>query len=102
MSFMKKQVYLGFYYRVETGNGNVVIPADVQTWPEPKMMYEALQQYCDAPIDGEPDDFEYVYAEGWLARMSAPGYMDCTDWTAHASEQLANEYLDEMYGDDDE
>lgn len=25
-------------------------------------------------VDWEPE-------EGWYARLSAPGYMDCTDWT---------------------
>jgi hypothetical protein len=35
----------------------------------------------------------------WCARLSANGYMDCTEMTIHASEREAAEYLVETYGD---
>ena len=38
----------------------------------------------------------------WLARLSAPGYMDCTDWAAFGTRKEAEEYLIEYYGDDDD
>ena len=31
---------------------------------------------------------------GYGARMSAPGYLDCTDWCVFDSAQKANEYLE--------
>lgn len=34
--------------------------------------------------------------------MSAPGYMDCTEWAVFDTVAEANEYLNEMYGDDEE
>lgn len=36
------------------------------------------------------------------ARLSAPGYLDCTEWTVHASEAEAEEYLSETYGEEDD
>jgi hypothetical protein len=36
------------------------------------------------------------------ARLSAPGYLDCTEWTVFETEREAREYLAEMYGDEDE
>lgn len=35
----------------------------------------------------------------YLARMSAPGYTDCTDWEAHDTAQGAADSLIENYGD---
>ena len=53
-------------------------------------------------LEGKPynPDETLERKTGWLARMSAPGYMDCTNWTVHDSEEAAKEYLEEMYGDD--
>jgi hypothetical protein len=51
--------------------------------------------YLESPIeDVESVEFNY----GWGARMSAPGYMDCTDWSVFATEGEAQDYLDEYYG----
>ena len=37
------------------------------------------------------------YLTGYGARLSAPGYMDCTDWTVFDTEQEAIDYLAETY-----
>jgi hypothetical protein len=39
---------------------------------------------------------------GYGARLSAPGYLDCTDWAVFDTAQEARDYLTEMYGDDDD
>jgi len=38
----------------------------------------------------------------WGARLSAPGYLDCTEWSTFRTERGAMEYLAETYGDDSE
>ena len=35
--------------------------------------------------------------EGYGARLSAPGYLDCTEWTVFDTEDEAREYLEENY-----
>jgi hypothetical protein len=45
------------------------------------------------------DSIELVL--GYGARLSAPGYMDCTDWSVYPSLKEAQEALAEMFGDDD-
>jgi hypothetical protein len=45
---------------------------------------------------------EITVVEGYGARLSAPGYMDRTEWTVHETEAEASEYLDETYPDEDE
>lgn len=38
---------------------------------------------------------------GWYSRLSAPGYLDCTEWQGpYATEDEALEGLYETYGDD--
>jgi hypothetical protein len=38
--------------------------------------------------------------KGYGARLSASGYMDCTDWSVFATLDGAKDYIVEMYGDD--
>lgn len=40
--------------------------------------------------------------KGYGGRMSAPGYLDCTDWAVYDSSEAAEADLDEYYGDEDE
>jgi hypothetical protein len=112
-SFMKPHIEHGDYFEVETSNGTEIVPADVVRLPfavvhaaggyfhpdetgaaEFALVAKAMQPYTACGIERiEPK-------RGWLARMSAPGYMDCTDWTAHETEDEARAYLIEHYADD--
>lgn len=38
---------------------------------------------------------------GYGARLSMPGYQDCTEWCVFDTEAEAHQYLEDMYGDDD-
>ena len=99
MGFMEKQVYFDTYFEVETNIGTEIVPSDV-IGRTCATHVEALLDYLEGdPLD--PDELCELH-EGWIARMSAPGYMDCTSWTAHKSVEEADEYLEEMYGEDDE
>ena len=40
--------------------------------------------------------------KGIGARLSASGYLDCTDWTIHDTEKEAREFIRETYDVDDE
>jgi hypothetical protein len=44
--------------------------------------------------------FSVQEREGYGARLSAPGYLDCTEWAVFDTEQEARDYLDETYGDE--
>lgn len=53
----------------------------------------------------EPDSWELIdtYENQWFARLSAPGYMDCTDWMGpFSSEEEALTELFDFYGSFDE
>ena len=55
-----------------------------------------LQQYCEGTIQS------WENITGYGARLSAPGYLDCTEWTVFDTEDEAREYLEEMYPEDEE
>lgn len=96
---MVPQVYSGFYYKVETSHGSEIVPCDVVGRTDLiDPIY--LQDYVTGQVD-ESGDMIGSRA-GWLARLSMPGYLDCTDWTAHNTEAQAIAYLADMYGDSGE
>ena len=99
MSFMQKEIFHGLYFAVDTSCGTEVVPSDV-IGRTCSTDVSALLDY----LEGKPlDDDELVECkEGWLARMSAPGYMDCTAYGAYPSAQAADAALEEMYGEEEE
>lgn len=101
MSFMQPVIEHGEYFEIETTCGTEIVPADVAL---PFIRPVNMQTTLLLPyLEGTPNDPDEILEPktGWLARMSAPGYLDCTSWTAHETELEAEEYLEEMYGDDE-
>lgn len=96
MAFMQKQAERMSAWQIETTDGTEIVPSDlVSNGPTT----DELQTYLRGiPLrDAMPE-----LVKGWFARLSAPGYMDCTDWSGpYETEQEALETLAEMYGDDD-
>jgi len=99
MAFMQPQVYHDHYFEIETSIGTEIVPAGVIG----RTCATDVSAFLDY-LEGTPNDEDELVPvkEGWVARMSAPGFMDCTDWSAHESEEAAIFYLKEMYGDDDD
>lgn len=95
-SFMRPYIEHGDYFKVNTSAGTEIVPCDV-IGRTMNVHVDALLNY----LEGTPDDPEELceVQTGWLARMSAPGYMDCTDWSAHASEDDARAFLLDTYGE---
>lgn len=60
---------------------------------------EAQLATIRAYYDGTPESVEII--TGYGARLSAPGYPDCTEWAVFDSCEAAEEYLVEMYGDEE-
>jgi hypothetical protein len=91
MAFMQPEIIHDLFLIVETRDGDTVIPADAafsQKWTEALFV-----PHCAGMGAAR-------YAFG--ARLSAPGYMDCTEWSLYDSEEEAREGLADVYGDDQE
>ena len=87
MGFMKPQIVYGAFWRVETTAGTEFIDADLIGRSE-------LDDCCEGTIE-EDEDPEMIH--GWGARLSAPGYLDCTDWSVFNTQEKAESELREMY-----
>ena len=90
MSFMEKQITnKRDWWEVDGANGTEWF--DQEDFTE----LEARQNYQGTVWSSTP-------REGFGARLSAPGYLDCTEWTVFDTVEEAEEYLQEMYGDDED
>lgn len=91
MSFMKPEVVRGDWYEVEDKRGETsIVPTDV-----------GLADWIDDLKDGESVTIT-LHVDTWGGRMSAPGYLDCTEWGLYKSEADAIRWLREEYETDDE
>lgn len=95
MSFMKPEVIYGPYFAIETTAGTEIIPG----YLTPRSMATVTEYFLEY-LEGTPLDLDEVVEPqtGWLGRLSAPGYMDCTAWCAYPSSEAAWADLRETYG----
>lgn len=69
MAFMKPEYHPGPFYMGETEHGEGVC-GPVEVWGSP----EAFARDTGATLDSVKVE------RGWFFRLSAPGYLDCTEW----------------------
>ena len=95
-SFMQPYIALETYFEVDTSSGTEIVPTDV-VGRTMDVHVEALLNY----LDGAPNDLDAMceVQTGWLCRMTAPGYLDCTSWNAFESWGTAAKYLIDTFGD---
>lgn len=91
MEFMQKQINYNRWFIVETNQGTEAILQDLigKTLNPSK---KELQPF----IEGN-EIYSVNVVDGYGARLSAPGYLDCTEWVVFETEEQAKQYLDEMY-----
>lgn len=102
MGHMQPEIYHGKAWLVETYNGTEVVPDDLVNMPDviDEHNYteaaKELQTYCEGAIIDVPD----FAIEGWLCRLSAPGYLDCTPWSLFETKHEAIDWTREMGADE--
>ena len=115
--FMKPQIEFGEWLEVDGACGIEAVPADLiggLSWMKPDFDYDtdcmeedsnlrstidALEDFIESNID---DVTSIRLIEGYGARLSAPGYMDCTDWTVFKMREDAEEFLRNEYDVEEE
>lgn len=92
MPHMMPEIEHMIMLQIETTCGTESIPADL-------VNQGATAEDCQAYLEGKPlRDAEPETVSGWFARLSAPGYMDCTDWSGpFATEDEAREHIRDMF-----
>ncbi len=109
-NFMRHQVTgLQNWLRVETTHGTEFVriadtslfvrDSETVTHPMSDEDRDATIEKIRPYVEGKPQSWENI--KGYGARLSAPGYLDCTEWTVFDTEDEAREYLEEMYPDDE-
>jgi hypothetical protein len=103
MAFMQPIADYFAAYRVETDAGTELVPesacgrlslADDGRYSD---TVDALTPYLE---NNRISNVERV--EGYFSRLSAPGYLDCTDWLGpYETEQAALDAVKDMYDCDD-
>lgn len=68
MTHMKPEIIRTRMIDVDTDAGHVLVPADVFNPLKPLEFTEGAKLYGTDKVSG------------WFARLSAPGFVDCTDW----------------------
>ena len=105
MSFMQQQVtHKQRWIRAETSQGTDFLPTDLvgdlmnsgYSDESDEADRATLQQYCEGTVES------WESLLGYGARLSAPGYMDCTEWVVFDTAEEAEAYLDETYPEDDD
>jgi len=87
---MNKQIVYDRWVIVDTTHGIVCIPQEyVGKTTQPTAKDVA------AYIEGQFISAEII--DGYGARLSMPGYLDCTEWVVFQSKEEATQYLSEMY-----
>ena len=86
-TFMQNATEYGAFYVGETTEGTTILHPDV--FHTEKEHYKLLR--------GE----RWRRQRGWFVRLSAPGFLDCTEWSGpYDSQREANEALSDMFDGD--
>ncbi|MDE2021149.1 MAG: hypothetical protein KGJ13_12505 [Patescibacteria group bacterium] len=85
------------------------------TWVPFDVLSKEEIEECESTDDFDQENLQSMFGDyyegkvwsvttrqGFGARLSAPGYLDCTEWTVFDSYCEAETFLEEMYGDDEE
>lgn len=88
------------WFEIETNEGTIFVPSDEIRREDIKQDYPGLSGH----FDDTATDYaccEYTIINGYGARLSASGYMDCTEWSVFDTAQEAADYLLDVYADYD-
>lgn len=100
-----KQTWL----RVETTIGTEFVPADIVGFVRnSEQVSQPLTELERARYEGQIRPYtegtiqSWEHITGYGARLSAPGYLDATEWSVFDTEDEAREYLEEYYPESEE
>lgn len=91
MAFMELEIESAVgALRVDTPDGTYFVPAGYGDANDINGLRDYAPEGCNTRDPHWPDSVEvFVLDYGYLARLSAPGYLDCTDWVWASSKREA-------------
>lgn len=88
--FMQPEIVQGDWYNIDGDNGIESYPAEYF------YLADCIEDYEN--MSGS-EVWESKTVTGYGARLSAPGYLDCTEWSVFETELEAIQFLLETYAD---
>lgn len=108
MPHMQQVIEWGEWVECDGTNGVEVFPADLIDVAKLRRWLDSESPWAMDKVNKIVRDYvggtilSAQITSGYGARLSAPGYMDCTEWTVFGTEEAAQEYLNETYPYDEE
>jgi hypothetical protein len=116
MAFMEREITDKIaWFEIDGNSGTDYVPASVVGYPRMhRLCLDATVESQDFPrlftlLESYVKDYTentritgITLIEGYGARLSAPGYLDCTGWVVFDTKEEAEEYLEDNYLDEDE
>jgi len=108
--FMQPEIEYSTFISVDGPMGGESIPGDLVDSDEIQDIIQQLDRKGELNLKGydlynyleNNTIFELDLEEGWFTRLSAPGYMDATDWMGpFETEEEAMAELEDMFGDEE-
>lgn len=107
MAFMEQRIDEDSAYEVETEEGTEIVPRHVcgdlrirGEYDEDSTRWGDLCSAVGDYVGGRRIRSIRALPKGWVCRMSAPGYLDCTSWEWHPTKREAQRSLRDKYGDE--
>lgn len=103
-SFMKPELFHGEYVEIDGDNGSIIVPIEhitISLQDGAESEYEDLSeddmenvaQAYQNHFAGNAEVYDVAVKTGYIHRLSASGYMDCTDYSASETEEEAIQEL---------
>lgn len=90
---MEKQIVYDRWVIIDTTEGMVAVPQDY-IGKQTQFIASDVKDFIEGQF------IEAHVVDGYGARMSMPGFLDCTEWTVFKTHEEADEFLCSMYLDD--
>lgn len=113
MSFMQAELTKEPFAIVETAHDSFEFPADLVRMGKGRAWYRGRKGFAAmvrAALEFTPEFFypspkpadvrRIIVRDRWASRLTAPGYMDCTDWNTGASADEVLQSLYDQFGDE--
>ena len=108
MAFMQPEIEFGVWIEVDGCNGTDWIPPGLTVLPDESDFLDEDDDFdddaylaaChDAVRDyiGSREVYSVTERKGYGVRLSAPGYLDCTEWSVFDSEAECKDHLAEFW-----
>lgn len=109
MAFMQTEITdLQIWVEIDGTQGITAVPFDILSMSQVNAVTETRYDVSELTLNEELGDYyegrihSVSLRQGYGARLSASGYLDCTEWSVFDSVREAQKYMEEYYPEDED